>query len=71
MKPRTVYNEIKRNFPEARVSPDACEEIASYLRIQCQKIAARAFNLAKHAKRETITIDDVRMVLMEKGEAIE
>lgn len=66
MKTRTVYREVKATIPECRVSMEACKELASYLRLECQRIAKKAHQFAQHAGRETITVDDVKLVIQQK-----
>jgi histone H3/H4 len=66
MKTRTVYFEIKRAIPECRVSQEACKELAFYLRQECQRIAKKAHQFARHAGRETIVIADVKLAIQQK-----
>jgi histone H3/H4 len=65
MRPKTVYLEIKKTIPEARVSMQAAQELADQLRFQCQEIAKRAWIFARHANRETITVEDVKLAIRE------
>lgn len=63
MRTRTVHEQIKKLIPEARISEGAAKEIAEYLVESCNQIALKAWDFAIHAKRQTITIEDVKLVI--------
>lgn len=66
MRKTTVYNEIHRAIPECRISMEACEEIASHLRAECEEIAKQAYVFAQHGKRITVNVEDVRLAIRER-----
>jgi histone H3/H4 len=56
---------MKETVPESRVSMLAAKELADYLRHECEQLTKRAWVFAKHGKRETITIEDVKLAIEE------
>lgn len=67
MKTKTVYRQVKATIPECRISQEASKELASYLRFECDRIAKKAYVFARHAKRETIILEDIKLAIENKG----
>ena len=57
--PIAPVTRIIRNAGAERVSEDASQELIRLLEEEAEKIAENAVNLAKHAKRKTITREDI------------
>jgi histone H3/H4 len=57
--PITPVTRIIRNAGAERVSEDASLELIRVLEKEAEKIAGKAVNLAKHAKRKTVTREDI------------
>ena len=54
---------IIRKSSGLRVSEDAAKFLAEHLEEKGMKIASEASLYSKHAKRKTITTDDIKLVL--------
>jgi histone H3/H4 len=57
--PIAPVTRIIRNAGAERVSEDASRELISLLEQEAEKIAVKAVNVAKHAKRKTVTRADI------------
>ena len=57
--PITPVTRLIRNAGAERVSEDASLELIRLLEKEAEKIAGKAVNLAKHAKRKTVTRADI------------
>jgi histone H3/H4 len=57
--PIAPVTRIIRNAGAERVSNDASRELIKLLEEEAEKIAVKAVNLAKHAKRKTVTKEDI------------
>ena len=57
--PIAPVTRLIRNAGAERVSEDASQELIRLLEIEAEKIAGKAVNLAKHAKRKTVTREDI------------
>ncbi|RCV62841.1 histone H3/H4 [Methanophagales archaeon] len=57
--PIASVTRIIRNAGAERVSEDASQELIRLLEEEAEKIAGKAVNLAKHAKRKTVTRADI------------
>jgi histone H3/H4 len=64
--PLAAVDRIDRKTGAARVSESAVEELARVLEEKGIKIAQQANVYAEHAKRKTITAEDIRLALKEK-----
>jgi DNA-binding protein len=61
--PRAPVARIMASGGPKRISEKAVEAFARILERKCLDIAKRASQLAKHAGRKTITIEDIRLAL--------
>jgi histone H3/H4 len=57
--PIAPVTRIIRNAGAERVSDDASQELIRLLEEEAEKIAGTAVNLARHAKRKTVTREDI------------
>ena len=57
--PIAPVTRLIRNAGAERVSEDASQELIRLLEEEAEKIAVNAVNLAKHAKRKTVTRKDI------------
>jgi histone H3/H4 len=57
--PIALVTRIIRNAGAERVSEDASQELIRLLEEEAEKIAGNAVNFAKHAKRKTVTREDI------------
>ena len=57
--PIAPVTRLIKNAGAERVSEDASLELIRLLEEQAEKIAGKAVNLAKHAKRKTVTREDI------------
>jgi histone H3/H4 len=57
--PIAPVTRLIRNAGAERVSEDASQELIRLLEKEAEKIAGNAVNLAKHAKRKTVTREDI------------
>lgn len=53
---------LMRKSGADRVSPEAVQHMAEVLEEVAQDISVKAASVARHAKRRTILVDDVRLV---------
>ena len=59
---RPIYRKLK-NETNGRVSPDAVEEVVTFLEHKIEQIAEDAETAANHADRKTIKSEDIEFVL--------
>ena len=57
--PIAPVTRLIRNAGAERVSEDASQELIRLLEKEAEKIAVKAVTLAKHAKRKTVTREDI------------
>ena len=57
--PIAPVTRIIKNAGAERVSEEASQELIRLLEQEAEKIAVNAVNLAKHAKRKTVTREDI------------
>jgi len=57
--PIAPVTRLIRNAGAERVSEDASQELIRVLEEEAEKNAGKAVNLAKHAKRKTVTREDI------------
>ena len=57
--PIAPVTRLIRNAGAERVSEDASQELIRLLEEEAEKIAGKAVNLARHAKRKTVTREDI------------
>ncbi len=57
--PIAPVTRLIRNAGAERVSDDASQELIRLLEEEAEKIAGKAINLARHAKRKTVTREDI------------
>ena len=57
--PIAPVTRLIRNAGAERVSEDASQELIRLLEEEAEKIAGKAINLARHAKRKTVTREDI------------
>ncbi len=57
--PIAPVTRIIRNAGAERVSDDASQELIRLLEEEAEKIAVKAVHLARHAKRKTVTREDI------------
>ncbi len=61
--PLAAVDRIIRKASGLRVSSSAAEELARILEEEGTKISLKAKALAEHAKRKTITAEDIRLAV--------
>ena len=65
--PLAPVTRLIRNAGVERISKDATVEFAKLLEAECAKIAKKAVNLAKHAGRKTVKVEDIRQAVESTG----
>ena len=61
--PAAAVDRVIRKGGAPRVSEDAAKELAEVLEEYGIRIAQKAVNLSTHAKRKTITAEDIRLAV--------
>ena len=59
--PLAPLDRLIRNAGASRVSLSAANALRDVIEDVCDKITTRAIELCKHAKRSTVTEDDIRL----------